>query len=344
MPMNNRPVWYLQTDPKWAKLPYANKGENSTIGGSGCGPSAMAMILATWINPKITPVETCKWAKDHGYKATGNGTYQSYIVAQAKAYGLEAEKINKTSLQYLSQAQRDAYSAQAKAYVDDGNLVVALMGPGNWTKGGHYVLWYSNQGGNVYINDSASKKETRHINTYKLFTSQARYYWVVHVPKEVISMTNSEVAKLIDEKLAAYAPKSDATKVPNTWARDFWYSACEAGYFDKSAPRANLTREQLSVVLSKIPGTFEIKKCPENFDFNTWTVNPNKPAEDSAPAQPVTPVEPKYEIYTVQQGDSAWKIAKKVYGNGTLYTKLLADNGLTTKSVLHPGDQLKVYK
>ena len=46
--MSIQPVSYFQTDPRWKNIPYAVKGESSTIGGSGCGPSSAAMILATW--------------------------------------------------------------------------------------------------------------------------------------------------------------------------------------------------------------------------------------------------------------------------------------------------------
>ena len=38
--MNKRPVSYLQTDSRWAKKPYRVPGESSTIGDSGCGPTA----------------------------------------------------------------------------------------------------------------------------------------------------------------------------------------------------------------------------------------------------------------------------------------------------------------
>ena len=45
--MNKRPVSYLQTDSRWAKKPYRVPGENSTIGDSGCGPTAAAMLIET---------------------------------------------------------------------------------------------------------------------------------------------------------------------------------------------------------------------------------------------------------------------------------------------------------
>ena len=45
--MNRRPIAYLQTDPRWAALPYRVPGERATIGGSGCGPTAAAMLIET---------------------------------------------------------------------------------------------------------------------------------------------------------------------------------------------------------------------------------------------------------------------------------------------------------
>ena len=63
---NVKPVSYLQTDPRWKNVPYAVKGEHSTIGGSGCGPTSMAMVLATWADPAVTPLTECAWALKHG--------------------------------------------------------------------------------------------------------------------------------------------------------------------------------------------------------------------------------------------------------------------------------------
>ena len=45
-----QPVSYLQTDPRWGGQDYSAAGERTTIGASGCGPTAMAMVLATWVD------------------------------------------------------------------------------------------------------------------------------------------------------------------------------------------------------------------------------------------------------------------------------------------------------
>ena len=51
--MSFKPVSYMQTDTRWKKKSYAVKGENSTIGSAGCGPTCAAMVIAEFINPNI---------------------------------------------------------------------------------------------------------------------------------------------------------------------------------------------------------------------------------------------------------------------------------------------------
>lgn len=256
--MNNKPVSYLQTDSRWAKWPYSNSNEDTDIAESGCGTTAMAMVIATWKDPSVTPVTTSKWSLEHGYKATGNGTYHSYFVPQAKAYGIECERVNTSSLQYLSASQAEPYHQKAHDAVDEGHLVICLMARGNWTRGGHYILWYSNDDqGNVYINDPASTKANRVKNTFSLLKSQCRYYWICKVPEEVISMTNSEVMAAIKTEVqnqaATLVQKYFASltgSTPSDWAKQAWYSAVKAGAFDGSNPQMYPTREQIAKALT----------------------------------------------------------------------------------------------
>ncbi len=49
--------------------------------------------------------------------------------------------------------------------------------------------------------------------------------------------------------------------------------------------------------------------------------------------------------YTVEKGDSLWKIAAKFYGNGAEYPKIIQGNPerlKDEKSVIHPGDVLVI--
>lgn len=51
---------------------------------------------------------------------------------------------------------------------------------------------------------------------------------------------------------------------------------------------------------------------------------------------------PQGRTYTVKSGDSFWKIAEEQLGDGTRYKELAAYNGMSTNTVIHPGDVLKL--
>ena len=206
--MNKQPVSYLQTDPKWAALDYSAPGEETTIAASGCGPTAMAMVLATWADKSVTPKTECAWALAHGYKAPRQGTYYGYFEPAGARYGLQVTRLNWSNLYGNS---RSAYHAQARDALDRGDLVIACMGKGNWTSSGHYVLVWKIQGNIVYINDPASTRAVRTQGDYNLFKQQVKYYWVVERPenmKEEPNMTEKEVRKLLEE----YLPQTEPAK------------------------------------------------------------------------------------------------------------------------------------
>ena len=177
-----RPVDYKQTDKKWGSLPYAVDGEKSTIKTSGCGPTAMADVLAAIVSPYIDPVTCASWARQHGYKAYNAGTFYSYIVAQAAAFGVVARRLNTSS---VYGQPTHAIHAKALAELKKGNWIIACMGKGNWTKSGHFIVAYGYENGMVYINDPASTKANRACNTWELFKSQVKVYWVVEVPESI---------------------------------------------------------------------------------------------------------------------------------------------------------------
>ena len=113
--MNPRPVSYLQTDPRWGALDYSARGEKTNIAVSGCGPTALAMVLATWVDPKITPKSECAWALAHGYKAPHQGTYYGYFAPAAKRFGLTCKMLNGVTLYGKPDSP---YHAQAKSAVE----------------------------------------------------------------------------------------------------------------------------------------------------------------------------------------------------------------------------------
>ena len=155
--MNKKPVSYLQTDPRWKNKPYRVKGENATIGDSGCGPTAAAMLIETITGKTFTPEDACNWSMAHGYKALNQGTYYAYFTPQFAEFGIDCQMLN---------------------WIKEGYYAIALMNKGLWTSSGHFVvLWW--QDDKVRINDPASTKDARVNGDIRTFRSQAKYYWLI---------------------------------------------------------------------------------------------------------------------------------------------------------------------
>lgn len=144
-----QPVDYKQGDPRWKSKPYTITGsKKQTIGSSGCGPTSMSDIMATWIDKTITPVEMCKYALDHGFRTKNSGTAWGFFKSIAAAYG-------------FSKFVQTKSMATARAALKEGALVVASMGPGYWTKGGHFICLWKTTDAYMYANDPASSSRTR---------------------------------------------------------------------------------------------------------------------------------------------------------------------------------------
>lgn len=231
--MNKQPVSYLQTDSKWAALDYSAPGEKTTIGASGCGPTAMAMVLATWADKSVTPKTECAWALAHGYKAPRQGTYYGYFVPAAARYGMKARQMSWTNIYGNS---KSSLHEEARKAVEAGHLVIACMGKGLWTSSGHYVLVWKIQGNTIYINDPASTRAVRTQGDYNLFKQQVKYYWVIERPenmKEEPDMTEKEVKELLEE----YLPQTEPAKYDTIQEIPEWGQATVRKLMNK--PRAD---------------------------------------------------------------------------------------------------------
>ncbi|MCC8122362.1 MAG: C39 family peptidase [Oscillospiraceae bacterium] len=254
--MNTQPVKYLQTDSRWAANDYSASGESTTIKASGCGPTCAAMILATLIDAGITPADTCAWALKKGYKAVGQGTYYSYFKPQGAAYGLTWTQLNGSNLCNMTAANAKTYHDQALAAVQGGDLVICCMGPGNWTSGGHFILWWKYADGYVYINDPASTASAREKNTLALLQSQVKYYFVCKTPTTTTEEDDTVTQAQFNEMMAVYEA-TQAAKTVSTSAAEPWAIAKDCGILDGTKPACPVTREQLTIVLSRVGSIYK---------------------------------------------------------------------------------------
>lgn len=78
-------VYYNQTDARWGNKPY---GKTSTIGRAGCGPTALAIAVASLTGNRVTPYDVAQWSVANGGLCEGSGSYHSLIPNGGRHYGL----------------------------------------------------------------------------------------------------------------------------------------------------------------------------------------------------------------------------------------------------------------
>lgn len=179
--MINKPVDYKQYDLKWATVDYSAPGEVNTIKAAGCGITCSAMVIASLKDKSVTPVVTAKWSKARGYKIKNQGTSYSYFKPQFAKYGINCTMLNGSNV-YKNRSA--SVHKTVLSELQKGNWIIAVMGVGRWTKGGHYVLCYAYDNGFVYINDSASTTANRLTAKIEDWQYEVKYYWKVEVPED----------------------------------------------------------------------------------------------------------------------------------------------------------------
>lgn len=262
--MNTKPVSYLQTDTHWANISYSAPGESTTIGKAGCGPTAAAMVVATLSDLTITPKEAAAWSLTNGYKALKQGTYYSFFTAYGRKHGLVWQQLNGSNLRNLSASAAKPHHDKAAQAVRDGHMVIACMGPGNWTSSGHYILWWGLEGSTVYINDSASTKAARLKNTLALLQSEVKYYFVCYTPvtsknEEEADMTDQEIRAIVSNEIQRLKEEELAKvdNMPDTYAKEAIDKAIALGVLNGDSKgnlrlHSGISRQDYFVVLDRL--------------------------------------------------------------------------------------------
>ena len=150
-------VYYNQLDERYASQPYGT----DNIGGYGCGPTAMAIVVSSLADDMVDPIKMAHWSYENGYWCKSSGSYHALIPAAAEEWGLPVSGCTTSEPQRILDA------------LAEGKLVVAIMSEGHFTSSGHFIVLRGVKDGQIMVADPASYKRSEQLWDLSIILNEA---------------------------------------------------------------------------------------------------------------------------------------------------------------------------
>ncbi len=159
---------FLQWDPRWG---YAEYGDNSNIGLAGCGPVCLSMALYYLLRDEsITPDKIAEYSMENGYYVSGTGTAWSLMTDVPAKYGVEVN-------------QPGVSEQTIKKALDQGDIIICSMKPGDFTAIGHFIVIYGYDENGFQVNDPNCVARSREQWLFDQIGKQIKHIWVLSEKK-----------------------------------------------------------------------------------------------------------------------------------------------------------------
>ena len=156
---------FLQWDQRWGYETYGGSGAADMMGLSGCGPTALSMVaVALTGDLGWHPLAVAELSESGGHYSPGNGTSWSLMTEGSKELGLNCEEV-------------PLHDGSMIAALDAGKLLIASVGPGDFTETGHFIVLCGWDGEAFEVRDPNTKANTDKTWTYETLEPQIKGLW-----------------------------------------------------------------------------------------------------------------------------------------------------------------------
>jgi len=158
---------FLQWDKRWAFLKY---GSETVMATSGCGPACLSMALCYYKKgTPMSPKAVADFSYLNNYYAEFEGTYATLFTEGAASLGLIGVSFE-MDMERMYQ------------YLDEGKLIIALMGYGTFTYSGHYILIKGyDENGCFLVNDPNSLIKSLRGWDADTIINEAKQMWALWI-------------------------------------------------------------------------------------------------------------------------------------------------------------------
>lgn len=154
---------FMQWDTRWGYIHYGD----DVAGITGCGPVCLSMAAYYLTkDPAMSPDNIIRFALEEGYYVVGSGSSWTLISEGGEKLGLDVTEIPLDENRIL-------------ANLRVGNPIICVVGPGDFTTSGHYIVMVGIEDGKLRINDPNSRSNSEKQWEYSQIEDQIRNLWVI---------------------------------------------------------------------------------------------------------------------------------------------------------------------
>ncbi len=153
---------FMQWDKRWGYEIYGN----DVIGITGCGPTCLSMVAVHLLEDiSMNPKWMAQYSVGKGYCTPGSGTTWTFMSEGARSLGLDASELPMDEGIIFRN-------------LEAGNPIICIMGPGDFTTSGHFIVLTGTKDGKLTINDPNSHRNSEKTWEFDEIRGQIRNLWV----------------------------------------------------------------------------------------------------------------------------------------------------------------------
>jgi hypothetical protein len=153
----------MQWDKRWGYITYGDDVAALTA----CGPVCLSMAaLYVTGDASLSPGRIIEFSKENSYCVYGSGSSWTLISEGGEKLGLDV-----TELPLVESLITDN--------LKDGHPIICIMGPGDFTTSGHFIVMTSYEDGKIKINDPNSRERSSMLWEYDDIYDQILNLWVI---------------------------------------------------------------------------------------------------------------------------------------------------------------------
>ncbi|MEY8388545.1 C39 family peptidase [Oscillospiraceae bacterium 38-13] len=151
----------LQYDQRWG---YGAYGASSVVV-SGCGPVCLSMVIAGLTGDNtVTPYDVAEYAAQEGYYVYGAGTAWTLMSRGAAHFGVTGEEL-------------PLMKSRMENELREGRPIICVVGPGDFTTSGHFIVITGVRDGKFTVNDPNSTERSGMLWDYETLEPQISNLW-----------------------------------------------------------------------------------------------------------------------------------------------------------------------